>query len=74
MQAAAIAAIGAALVLGGCGRKGPLDPPPTASAVPQATTQPEEPPRLGMSPLDADETPTARPGQRRRLPIDVLID
>jgi predicted small lipoprotein YifL len=34
LRLAAIAALGAALALGGCGRKGPLDPPPSAAISP----------------------------------------
>jgi predicted small lipoprotein YifL len=34
LRLAAFAALAAALVLGGCGRKGPLDPPPSAMVAP----------------------------------------
>ncbi len=34
LRLAAVAALAAALALGGCGRKGPLDPPPSALAAP----------------------------------------
>jgi predicted small lipoprotein YifL len=34
VRLAAFAALGAALALGGCGRKGPLDPPPSAAISP----------------------------------------
>jgi predicted small lipoprotein YifL len=43
LRLAVIGALAAALGLAGCGRKGPLDPPPTAAAPgaqPQATNQP----------------------------------
>jgi predicted small lipoprotein YifL len=43
LRLAIIGALAAALGLAGCGRKGPLDPPPTAAAPgaqPQATSQP----------------------------------
>ena len=39
LRLAAFAALAAALALGGCGRKGPLDPPPSTSAAPA----PDEP-------------------------------
>jgi predicted small lipoprotein YifL len=34
LRLAAFAALAAALALGGCGRKGPLDPPPSAAVAP----------------------------------------
>jgi predicted small lipoprotein YifL len=34
LRLAAFAALAAALALGGCGRKGPLDPPPSAAISP----------------------------------------
>ena len=34
LRLAALAALAAALALGGCGRKGPLDPPPSAAIAP----------------------------------------
>ena len=43
LRLAVIGALAAALGLAGCGRKGPLDPPPSAAAPgaqPQATNQP----------------------------------
>lgn len=82
----------AALGLSGCGRKGGLDPPPSASAAPP---QQSEPQRGGLSPIgqgqpaDAesqhsvlgeragiggDGRPVAPRGERRRIPLDALID
>ena len=60
---------GLALVLGltlsACGRRGPLDPPPGASS-------------LNEQPADIQMDPQGRPlapqGQKRRLPIDWLLD
>ena len=48
---AAVATLALVLLLGGCGRKGPLDPPPSASlpAPPpgaQATVEPEPSPEV----------------------------
>jgi predicted small lipoprotein YifL len=44
VRLAAFAALGAALALGGCGRKGPLDPPPSAAISP---APPANQPALG---------------------------
>ena len=71
LQVAGIVAISAALLLTGCGRRGPLDLPPSATATPQQATQ--EQPRTPMQSPD-DEAPARVVGQKRRLPIDVLID
>ena len=46
-----------------CGRKGPLDPPPGVVSTPQ-----------GMIELDSQGRPLAPPGEKKRLPIDVLLD
>ena len=51
------------LGLSACGRKGPLDPPPGAVSTPQ-----------GMVELDPQGRPLAPPGEKRRLPIDFLLD
>ena len=60
---------GLALVLGltlsACGRRGPLDLPPGASS---GTEQPAD------IQLDAQGRPLAPVGQKRRLPIDWLLD
>ena len=45
LRLAALAALAAALALGGCGRKGPLDPPPSAAIAPAPDT-----PSLGDNP------------------------
>jgi predicted small lipoprotein YifL len=77
LRFAAVAGVVAALLLAGCGRKGPLDPPagaweqqviPTTQVVPQTggvTVQ-------GTTPTD--DRPVAAKGLRRPLPMDVLID
>ena len=63
------AALGALLVLGltlsACGRKGPLDPPPASLADQQ------QPSALGT---DTDGRMLAPAGQKKRLPIDWLLD
>jgi predicted small lipoprotein YifL len=51
------------LSLSACGRRGPLDAPPGAFNTPQ-----------GVIELDAEGRPIAPPGEKKRLPIDVLLD
>ena len=65
-----VAAVGAllfalGLTLSACGRKGPLDPPPASLAGPQQPAALE---------TDAQGRDIAPPGQKKRLPIDVLLD
>ena len=82
MRVVAIAAVAAALLLSGCGRKGPLDLPPAATAAPQnpapqsaALPSGEQPQPSFAQPLaEADTRSVAPTGRKRRLPIDVLID
>jgi predicted small lipoprotein YifL len=62
---AAITAVAFALGLAGCGRKGPLDPPPSV-AVPAATERQAQP--AGGGPTDQ-----ARP-RRTHFFLDWLID
>ncbi len=60
------------LVLGlsGCGRKGPLDLPPSAAInQPPAAAAAAEAPEVGP-----DGRPVAPPGKKKRLPIDALLD
>jgi predicted small lipoprotein YifL len=81
---AVIGALAAASSLGGCGRKGPLDPPPSAGSSPPAQAVS---PNVGLSPLaerQASATPAAfdaqgrpvAPGDapKKRLPMDWLLD
>jgi len=56
--------IGLGLTLSACGRKGPLDPPPASLSGP-------EPSALQTDTQGRDIAP---PGQKKRLPIDVLLD
>jgi predicted small lipoprotein YifL len=70
---AVIGALVAALGLAGCGRKGGLDAPPTASAIdPSSAVQPGPGPESGVGP-DGKAMAPAR-GPQRRTPIDFLID
>jgi predicted small lipoprotein YifL len=58
-------ALALGLTLSACGRRGPLDPPPGASS------GLEQPADIQM---DAQGRPLAPQGQKRRLPIDWLLD
>jgi len=51
------------LTLSACGRRGPPDAPPGVYSGPQGTFE-----------LDPEGRPIAPPGQKRRLPIDALLD
>ena len=51
------------LTLSACGRRGPPDPPPGSYNTPQGTIE-----------LDQEGRPIAPPGQKKRLPIDWLLD
>jgi predicted small lipoprotein YifL len=56
-------ALALGLTLSACGRRGPLEPPPGIVNTPQGPVE-----------LDAEGRPLAPPGQRKRLPIDWLLD
>jgi predicted small lipoprotein YifL len=63
-----LAAIGAllfalGLTLSACGRRGPLEAPPGAVMTQQ-----------GQIELDSQGRPIAPTGEKKRLPIDVLLD
>ena len=68
------------LVLGGCGRKGPLDLPPTASSQPPAAAvqgdteadQASKPSVFNPS-YGADAAPTAGRGPKRSFVLDPLL-
>jgi predicted small lipoprotein YifL len=68
VRIAVIGALVAALGLAGCGRKGPLDPPPGASSA--AASPAAAPPEVGPDgqPLPPSQTP------RKRTVLDWLID
>jgi predicted small lipoprotein YifL len=51
------------LTLSACGRRGPLDPPPGVVNTPQGPVE-----------LDSQGKPIAPPGEKKRLPIDWLLD
>jgi predicted small lipoprotein YifL len=77
---AAFGALIAALCLAGCGRKGPLDLPPTASSQ-QAPAEGQSgsamaPARQSSPPIEygIDGKPLAPRGPKKKLPGDILID
>ena len=51
------------LGLSACGKRGPLDAPPGYVNTPQGPVE-----------LDAQGRPLAPPGEKKRLPIDFLLD
>ena len=81
-----IAALAAALALGACGRKGPLDPPPGASleGQPQANmpdlmssnrgTPIGGQAQDGNAGVGPDGQPLAPKGPKKQIPLDVLLN
>ncbi|MBS0533948.1 MAG: lipoprotein [Proteobacteria bacterium] len=81
---AVIGALAFTLGLAACGRKGPLDPPPSAAATGETQPAQSNSPSLlnpvGVSPMgggagggsyDAMEPPK---GEKKRIPLDVLLN
>lgn len=70
----ALAAMSLALGLAGCGRKGPLDLPPSADASAQAPAEQQTvlPSVIGGSTSDPTRPEPVVP--KRRLPIDTLLE
>jgi predicted small lipoprotein YifL len=71
----------AALALSGCGRKGPLDLPPTASSQAPLAAAPGEPvadqaskPSLFHSSYGANSPPPTPKGPKRPFVLDPLLD
>jgi predicted small lipoprotein YifL len=69
------------LALGGCGRKGPLDLPPTAAnAPPQATAAPDSDAARAAQPgvfnptYGADAPPEAPKGRKKPFVLDPLLN
>jgi predicted small lipoprotein YifL len=56
-------ALALGLTLSACGRRGPLEPPPGVALTPQGPVE-----------LDSQGRPLAPPGEKKRLPIDWLLD
>ena len=71
LRSALIGALAAVTLLAGCGRKGPLELPPSAQM-----TEPDLDPLTGKPrPIMSQEGyPIAPTGERRRIPLDWLID
>jgi len=83
---ALIGTLAAALGLGACGRKGPLDPPPGASL--EGVTQPAAPGLINPTPqrssigtgtgnysgVGPDGQVQAPPGPNKRIPLDNLLN
>ncbi len=71
LRLALCGALAAALMLSACGRKGPLDAPPSSLGAPVAgaASGPAQ-----VQPDDGDSRPLAPQGQKRRIPADVLLD
>jgi predicted small lipoprotein YifL len=70
MRLALVAALVAAAGLAACGRKGPLEPPPSAKVTEPADGKHERAPPV----MSADGRPIAPPGKKRRIFLDWLID
>ncbi len=67
-----------ALALGGCGRKGPLDLPPTANAAPGAAASDTESERAAQPSVfnptyGSDAAPAATRGSKRPFILDPLL-
>ncbi|XUJ36290.1 LPS translocon maturation chaperone LptM [Bradyrhizobium japonicum] len=71
-----------ALALAGCGRKGPLDLPPTASSASTANVAPstdteteaQRTPSVFDPTYGADAAPTAAKGKKKSFILDPLLD
>ena len=66
----------ATLSLGGCGRKGPLDLPPSASGA-NAAAAPDEAEvgtKSGIFNSNVDSAPTAPKGRKKPFVLDPLLD
>ena len=84
LRLAVVGALAGAFALGGCGRKGPLDPPPSAGAAPPAQAaggnvglSPVAEPQVAATPaaFDAQGRPVAPSNApKKSLPIDWLLD
>jgi predicted small lipoprotein YifL len=67
------------LALGGCGRRGPLDLPPTANGAPQATAEPDSDTARAAQPgvfnptYGADAGPEAPKGRKKPFILDPLL-
>ena len=70
-----IVLLAAVLALGGCGRKGALDLPPTASSqpAPAAMAEPASKPSVFDPSYGTDAPPTASKGRKKSFILDPLL-
>ena len=61
--AISVLALALGLTLSACGRRGPLEMPPGVAMTPQGPIE-----------VDAQGRPIAPAGEKKRLPMDVLLD
>ena len=83
LRLAALAALAATFALAGCGRKGPLDPPPSASISPPPQNEPSlgetndpNTPGFRRAPRQTAVAPaptTTSPAEKRSFILDPLI-
>jgi predicted small lipoprotein YifL len=73
---AVVVLVVAGLSLGACGRKGPLDLPPTANAVGPAAAEPESDAAAKTTPLfspNSSDVPVAPKGPKKPFILDPLL-
>ena len=72
LRLALIGALTASFALAACGRKGPLDPPPSASVAGEQAAPAGA--QVNRGPIGPDGKPIA-PGMRdKQIPLDVLLN
>ena len=86
LRLALVGALAASLGLAACGRKGPLDPPPGASlagepqaSAPASTSSPIISPiggqaKDGNAGVDSNGRAIAPKGEKKQIPLDVLLN
>lgn len=80
LRLALIGVLALSLGLSACGRKGPLDPPPSVSAdgEPRAETPASQPSPMGAimpGSGQGDDDRSAEPvGPKKRIPLDILLN
>jgi predicted small lipoprotein YifL len=74
LRLALIGALATSLALAACGRKGPLDPPPSASVAGEQAAPGGQALPVNSRPIGPDGKPVA-PGMRdKQIPLDVLLN
>jgi len=74
LRLALIGALATSFALAACGRKGPLDPPPSASLAGEQVAPGGQAPPVNRGPIGPDGKPIA-PGMRdKQIPLDVLLN